>query len=59
MPAPLIFWGGAVIAGVVASGWAAREGRAAFDSASTATQWAIVAGGLFVSYRALKASGAI
>lgn len=58
MVAPII-WGGMAIAGLAATAYAAREAGEAADSATRLVQWATVAGGLYVSYRALKASGAI
>lgn len=58
MVAPII-WGGVALAGIAASAWAAREAGDAADSATRLVQWGTVAGGLYVSYRALKASGAV
>jgi hypothetical protein len=55
MVAPLIIWGG-IIGGGAIVGWAARETGDALDSAS---RFMLVAGGLYVSYRALKAAGAL
>lgn len=59
MPLPLIAWGGLAVAGLYGAGWAARETGEAMDSTARALKWATVAGGLYVSYQALKSSGAI
>lgn len=58
MPAPIV-WGGLVIAGLYGLGWAAKETGDAAESLSKLTKYGIVAGGLYVSYRALKAGGAL
>ncbi len=58
MPAPLI-WAGVAVAGFYGFGWAAKETGDAADSLNKLTKTAIVAGGLYVSYRALKTSGAL
>lgn len=58
MPAPII-WGGLAVAGALGFGWAAKETGEAFESATKLTKFGIVAGGLYVSYRALKTSGAL
>ncbi|MEJ5217105.1 hypothetical protein WG622_02540 [Cognatishimia sp. D5M38] len=58
MPAPLI-WGGLFVAGLYGFGWAAKETGEAAESMSRLTKYGIVAGGLYVSYRALKSSGAL
>lgn len=47
------------VAGVYGFGWAMRETGDAMDSATKLTRWGVVAGGLYVSYQALKSSGAI
>lgn len=58
MVAPLI-WGGLALAGIAGVGWAANESGEAMDSTAKALKWATVAGGLYVSYRALKSAGAL
>jgi hypothetical protein len=58
MPVPLI-WAGVALAGVFGVGWAAKEGGEAMDSATRLTKWTVVAGGMYVSYKALQSSGAI
>lgn len=47
------------VAGVWGVGWAMKETGETLDSASKLTKWGIVAGGLYVSYTALKSTGAI
>ncbi|HEV8035818.1 hypothetical protein [Yoonia sp.] len=58
MPAPII-WGGLALAGIYGLGWAAKETGEAADSLSNLSRYAIVAGGLYVSYRALQAGGVV
>lgn len=58
MVAPII-WGGLAVAGVLGAGWAANEAGDAAESGAKLAKWVTVAGGLYVSYRALKASGAL
>lgn len=58
MPAPLI-WGALALGGIFGAGWAARETGEAMDSATRLAKWAVVGGGLYVSYRALKTAGAL
>ena len=57
MVAPII-WGGVAVAGLAATAWAADSAGEAADSAARLVKWGTVAGGLYVSYRALRASGA-
>lgn len=59
MPVPLIAWGVLGVAAFAGVGWASKETGEALDSATRLTKWGVVAGGLYVSYRALKTSGAI
>ncbi len=59
MPIPLIAWAGLAVAGVAGVGWAAKETGEAMDSATRLTKWGVVAGGLYVSYAALKSGGVI
>ena len=58
MAAPLI-WAGLAVAGIVGAGWAAKETEGAANATAKALKWATVAGGLYVSYRALQSSGAL
>jgi len=57
MPAPLIIVGGVAL--LVATGYAGRGIADALKEANTATKWAVVGGGLYVSYKALQSAGAI
>ncbi|WP_321363540.1 hypothetical protein [uncultured Celeribacter sp.] len=50
---------GLAILGVFGVGWAAKEGGEAMDSTAKALKWATVAGGVYISYQALKSAGAI
>lgn len=59
MPAPLIIWGGVAVLGLFATGYAGRGIADALEEANTATKWAVVGGGLYVSYKALQSAGAI
>lgn len=56
---PVLVWGGVAIAGAAAGGFLFNEAGDAADSATRLVKWGTVAGGLYVSYRALKASGAL
>lgn len=58
MVAPII-WGGLALAGIVGAGWAAKETEGAANATAKALKWATVAGGLYVSYRALQSAGAL
>lgn len=58
MPVHLI-WGGLAVAGVFGLGWAAQETGEAAGELNQLGKTLIVAGGLYVSYRALKSSGAL
>lgn len=59
MPVPFIFWAGIAVVGVAATGWAAKEGGEAMDSAANLTKWGAIAGGVYVSYRAMKSTGVL
>lgn len=59
MPVPLIAWGALAVGGALGVGWASRETGEMIDSATRLTKWGIVAGGLYVSYRALDSFGAL
>jgi hypothetical protein len=48
-----------IIAGIAATGWAARGVSDALEDASELTKWAVIGGGLFVAYRASKSAGLI
>ena len=54
MPAPLIW-----IAGLALTAWGLREGKGMFVEANKAAKYAAIGGGLYVSYTALKATGAL
>jgi len=58
MVAPLI-WAGIAIGGLVLGKEALEEVGDAADSTAQLVKWAAVAGGVYVSYRALKSAGAI
>lgn len=58
MAAPIV-WGVLVVGGIYGAGWAAGRADEALDSATSLTRWGVVAGGLYVSYRALQSSGAL
>lgn len=59
MPVPLIVWGGLAVAGLWGAGYAAREAGEAADDLTKLTRALTVAGGLYVSYRALQAGGVL
>lgn len=63
---PLVIRGALFIGGLYVAGSAAKKvGQAADDSdeaignAATLAKWATIGGGLYVSYQALKATGAL
>ncbi len=59
MPIPLLGW---IAIGLVGGGTvavAANETGEAADSLTDLTKWAVVAGGLYVSYRALQSGGVL
>jgi len=58
MPAPIV-WGLIALGGVWGFGYAAKETGEAADNLTKLTRAAAVAGGVYVSYRALKSAGAI
>lgn len=58
MVAPII-WGGMFVAGVLGAGWAAKQGTDAIDAGARLAKWSAIGGGVYISYRALKASGAL
>lgn len=51
---PLLWIGGTAVLG-----WAFGKADGATDSAKELTKWAVIGGGVYVSYRALQATGAI
>jgi len=59
MPAPLITWAVLGIVGIGVTGWAASEVDDAAGSSTKLVKWATAAGVVYVSYRALQASGAL
>lgn len=58
MVAPLV-WAGVALAGVGVSGWALREAGDAAESGAKLMKWGVAAGGLYVSYSALKSAGVL
>lgn len=58
MVAPII-WAGVALGGLFLGGKAMNEAGEAADSAAKFAKWATAAGGLYVSYRALKAGGVL
>lgn len=48
-----------IIGGIAVAGWAFKQGGDALDNASTLTKWGVAAGGLYVSYAALKSAGVL
>lgn len=58
MVAPII-WGGLALAGIAGTGWALSEAGDAAESGAKLARWVAVGGGVYVSYRALKATGAL
>jgi hypothetical protein len=59
LPAVPIIWGLVIGGGLWGASKVAEEGGEAADRLNNLTQWAIVAGGLYVSYRALQSGGVI
>ncbi|WP_065331402.1 hypothetical protein [Tritonibacter mobilis] len=58
MVAPII-WGGIALGGLFLGGRAISEAGEAAESAAKLAKWTAAAGALYVSYRALQASGAL
>lgn len=58
MVAPII-WAGVAVAGLFGLGYAADRTGEAADSTAQLVKWAAVAGGLYVSYEAMKATGVL
>ena len=56
MPIPLIVWG--VIA-LGAGGYAMSQTADAAEQSAKLARWVAIGGGLYVSYRALQATGAL
>ena len=59
MPVRLIVWGVLTVGGALGVGWASKETGEALDSATRLTKWGVVAGGLYVGYRAMQSAGVI
>lgn len=59
MVVPLIVWGGVIVAGIASTAWAADEIGDAAEKSERLVKWAVVGGGLYVSYRALRSTGVI
>lgn len=59
MPLPAIGWVILGIGGLAGAGWVARETGDAAEATTELVKWATIAGGVYVSYRALQAAGAI
>lgn len=58
MVAPII-WAGVALAGIGTAGWAVREAGDAAESGAKLVKWGVAAGGLYVSYSALKSAGVL
>lgn len=58
MPAWFV-WPLVAIAGVGVSGWAVKEAGDAAESGAKLVKWGVAAGGLYVSYSALKSAGVL
>jgi len=58
MVAPVI-WGGVVVAGVATTAWAVKEAGDAADAGTRLIKWGTAAGGLYVSYRAMRSAGVL
>ena len=56
---PPLIWAGMGLAAIVGLGWTAKEGGEAMDSAANLTKWGAIAGGVYVSYRAMKSTGVL
>ena len=56
--APFI-WAGVALGGLVLGGRAMRDAGELVDSSAKLAKWAVAGGALYVSYRALQASGAV
>lgn len=59
MVLPLIVWGGVVVGGLWVAGKAADDIGDAAEKSADLAKWATIGGAVYVSYRALKAYGAI
>lgn len=59
MPVPLIAWAAVGVVGLFGTGYAAKGLGEALEEANTATKLALLAGGAYASYRALRAAGAL
>lgn len=58
MAAP-IAWAALAVLGIYGVGWASREAGEAAGQGTKLVKWGVVAGGMYVSYRALQSAGAI
>ena len=58
MVAPIV-WGGIVLGGLIFGREIVKETGQALDASSDLVKWGAVAGGVYVSYRALQAGGVI
>ena len=58
MPAWFV-WAGIAIAGIGTTGWAVKEAGEAAESGAKLVKWGVAAGGLYVSYSALKSAGVL
>lgn len=56
---PLVIWGAVAVAGLWGFGYAADKTGEAADASANLVKWGVVAGGLYIAYRAAKAGGAI
>lgn len=54
---PVLVYGALALAGVAGVGWAAKQTGDAAGQLTQLTKWGVVAGGLYVSYRAAKSGG--
>ncbi|MCE8508350.1 hypothetical protein KBY28_07785 [Ruegeria pomeroyi] len=54
---PVLVYGALALVGLAGVGWAAKETGEAADSLTRLTKWGVVAGGLYVGYRAAKTGG--
>ncbi|MBO6603859.1 MAG: hypothetical protein JJ938_17595 [Roseicyclus sp.] len=59
MPVPLILWGGVALGGLYLAERALDEAGDAAQASAEMLKWAAIAGGVYLSYQALKSAGAL
>lgn len=58
MAAPMA-WAALAVLGLYGAGWASKQAGEAAGEGANLVKWGVVAGGMYVSYRALRSAGAL